>query len=165
MGNWCHNKLLVKGAPEEVSRFKAEVAGVEGQLIDFERLEPPPKHLDDGDVDDWYDWRQEHWGSLGNARFDNPPMVAAVDPGVEPPQGLTSVFSPGEAFYRFLTLWYPPIKLLNKLASRFPSLELTLHWAEVGFENAARVSWKEGKKIEDVELEVSDVLEKSERWF
>ena len=171
MPNWCHNKLTITGSPEEVEELIEFVAGEDKeQLIDFQNISPMPEALEETDADDtsgednWYLWRIRHWGTKANAHFEAPAIVLAYR-SEERPEGLTSVFVPGEALFVFLTAWSPCAEVITTLAKRFCALTLQLVWAEVGHGSAGRVTWQDGRIVEDIGLGIDEALDSTERWF
>lgn len=82
MPNWNSNNLTIKGKVNEVIDFiKENFRTVKNPyessrikydyILDFEVSQPTPtKYIDNGCVDDWYEWRYKHWGCKWSAGFD-----------------------------------------------------------------------------------------------
>lgn len=150
MPNWCENDLYVRGAEDDLARFKETMRGRnshgEETLLNEEAIIPYPEHfrkLDevarqyyeshpddrlnapkDGFNQGGYEWCIQNWGTKWG--FCN---VELVSEGGD------------ELQYTFNTAWSPPTPLIKKLGEIFPTLEFELRYFEglMGFNGILRM--------------------------
>jgi hypothetical protein len=100
--NYCHNRLRIRGATEELQKIVVAVASAESEDPDdrfsFEAILP----VEDED-DDW---------------------------GRESVYCLNVCSNPGEVVYEFESSWDPPLDVIEYLASIWPTLEFEFVYAE-----------------------------------
>lgn len=110
MPNWVSNNLsLHSNNPEMTARIIEEVRGSEKQPLSFQRIMPKPD-----DVEDWYQWQIEHWGTKWDM-YDG----TTVD---------TS--DPLAVHYFFETAWSPPIPIVYKLSALYHDVTVTISYLE-----------------------------------
>jgi len=193
MPNWCLNELTISGDRETIDNLLEFVNGEEqdeDQKIDFNKIIPYPENLKEMDEDfpayddpdresklevykaKWgtdqdaynfggYDWCCENWGTKWNACY-----VSILDDG----RGNSVCFG-------FDTAWSPPIPVVEKLASMYPTLEFELKYEEGGCGFAGDVFYSEGtlchhneydfyqgEQDEDGEYEELEVFESYRRF-
>ncbi len=107
MGNWCMNKLIVRGNEAEVRRFK-EIANGEDTELSLENLYPTPTDIDYGD----FAWREINWGYSDDLEA-----------------GLI------EERKKYLEYWFYtknsyPIKWMGKVSKDFPTLSFKLKYID-----------------------------------
>ena len=77
--NWCANSMIVKGNGKDVKtfikeNFRSNAYGENKDKIiyelDFEQFDPTPLDENGGIINDWYNWRLEHWGCKWSACGD-----------------------------------------------------------------------------------------------
>jgi hypothetical protein len=140
MPNWCHNRMKITGAAEEIARFKQTcINGNQG--VDFNAVIPMPAISTLWNADpmpypptqEWIerevervarwaeatgykhpnDWAWDHWGTKWNARDScvGKDEVNCVE-------------------YFFATAWGPPVPVWEKMGELFPTLEFELSGSE-----------------------------------
>ena len=132
MPNWTSNELIVTGKHDEVARFVDHI----GQVMDFEKIIPPPANMFHGDLGDkerkecaekgiptWRDWQPEHWGTKWNACYCEEVIVSPFDN-----------IPYTEAIYRFKTAWCTPEPVICKIIEDWPELEIDGGYIDEGYE-------------------------------
>ena len=143
MPNWCENNVTISGDEKKVKAFIKFVTSKQSKF-DFNKIYPMPKELE-GTVsgseslksdeqkansrkwkvqfgaDNWYDWKNLHWGTKWELNSDE---IEVEDEGdyVE---------------YRFNTAWSPPLGILEALNRKFhfkkdKDLGIQWHYREDG---------------------------------
>lgn len=117
----------------------------------------------------WYTWRLSAWGTKWDASFSKDGVMFAVGAeGMDPEitqKARGATITPTVAIYKFDTPWSPPSPVIETASDKFPELEFTLQFAEIGNGYAGREKYVAGLLIESEELEVEDVLAPEEMWF
>ena len=108
MPNYCDNGLSIEGPHDTLRKIHALVRGEENPF-DFEKIIPMP-----ADVEDWYDWRCENWGTKWNS------CDANCD------------WSPDCLEYDFETAWSPCEPVIKALAAMFPDAQFKYRYSEPG---------------------------------
>jgi hypothetical protein len=139
MPNWCNNKLTVVGPKKDMKRFKGKAIGFspengeeESDVFNFHSLVPIPPAVLKASYDKvGHKWEINHWGCKWGA-FE----AARMDD------------CKGHLLYTFYTPNSPPVELLHKLGSRWPTLTFMLNFeeTEIGFRGVCKVH---GDSIED----------------
>ena len=82
MPNWCANNMVVQGKGEVVKQFIQENFKTdrnpwckEGEyeykyILDFEQFDPTPTDEDGKIINDWYNWRLQHWGCKWSPSYE-----------------------------------------------------------------------------------------------
>ena len=138
MPNWVKNELIVTGKTEDVARFVEYV----GEVMDFEKIIPPPANMFHGDLGDkerkecaekgiptWRDWQPEHWGTKWNACYCEEVIVSPFDN-----------IPYTEAIYRFKTAWSTPEPVIRKIIEDWPELEIDGGYIDEGYEGCGSFS-------------------------
>ena len=167
MPNRIHNRLVVTGEGEQLSRFvvAAEDAVIDEETgerapLDFERHVPTPAALlarldrparsparsparDDG----WFRWRRENWGTKWNAMWPS----REGDP------------RDGTVTYKFATAWAPPEAWLRRVSEQHPELVFELESIEEFLQGSGGWSWSAGALVDSwpVDPEAADWIELS----
>ena len=108
MPNYCDNSLSIEGPHDTLRKIHDLVRGEENPF-DFEKIIPMP-----ADVEDWYDWRCENWGTKWNS------CDANCD------------WSPDCLEYDFETAWSPCEPVIKALAAMFPDAQFKYRYSEPG---------------------------------
>lgn len=90
------------------------------------------KNLEEYGHTDWYSWCVEKWGTKWNA-YDCSDWT--------------------ENALSFYTAWSPPIPVIEQLSKKFPSLTLTLKYADEGGGFLGIIQFKNGDCIDESELD------------
>lgn len=181
MPNWCENVLTVKGHPHRVIDFieygfdiskngEDTVLGENSYVLNFEKIEPTPKNEIGELMDDWYEWRLEHWGTkwdaivfhqLFDAKFKNDgPSLLVKDKNITLDY-LKEVMNDLDTNYEtsikivFNTAWCYPLKLYEKIISDFEGtdLEFTYEYFEGGCGFGGEATWKEKVCLHEYEVD------------
>jgi hypothetical protein len=105
MPNDCYNYLEapdgdVSLIADYISTQKVEWSSLPDTFLDFQKIIPMPKELENtaspSDEPNWYDWRNEHWGTRSNSYEGQ-----VTDEGIG-----------------FNTAWSPPIPAIVELAKQ-----------------------------------------------
>ena len=143
MPNWCQNEVSIFGDKKEIKKFIKYIKSDKSDF-DFNKIYPMPKELEgtvsgsedlksdeqkanskkwniEFGADNWYDWRNMHWGTKWPANSDD---IEVEDEGdyVE---------------YSFDTAWSPPLGILEELNRKFhfkkdEDLHIQWHYREDG---------------------------------
>ena len=143
MPNWCQNNVTISGDEKKVKAFVKFVSSKQSKF-DFNKIYPMPKELEgtvsgsedlksdeqkanselwkvEFGADNWYDWRNMHWGTKWELNSDD---IEVEDEGdyVE---------------YSFDTAWSPPLGILEELNRKFhfkkdEDLHIQWHYREDG---------------------------------
>mgnify|MGYP002697782643 CR=1 FL=1 len=152
MPNWCQNEITISGDEKKVKEFIKFVSSKKSKF-DFNKIYPMPKELEgtvsgsenlksdeqkansklwkiEYGADNWYDWRNLHWGTKLEL---NPDYVEVefgkhLDPGYVEGDYVT---------YCFDTAWSPPLGILEALNRKFhfkknDDLGIQWHYREDG---------------------------------
>lgn len=115
MPNYVANEVTIKGSRIHVQNLLETIRNTESnKCIDFEKIIPMPKE----EEDNWYDWRCENWGTKWNAC--NEPTLETTD----------NVDGDMIAVIRFETAWATPSKLIEKLSAMFPTVNISVKYAD-----------------------------------
>tara|TARA_R100000742_G_C4270560_1_gene89281 strand:+ start:124 stop:609 length:486 start_codon:yes stop_codon:yes gene_type:complete len=135
MPNWCENEVTISGDKKEVKKFIKFVKSKKS-AFDFNKIYPMPKELE-GTVsgseelksdeqkanskkwliqfgaDNWYDWKNMHWGTKWELNTDE----------------IDFEYDEDYISYHFNTAWCPPEGILKKLHDvfKFNNEENSLH--------------------------------------
>lgn len=125
MPNWCSNEIeIIADSNEELDEVIQFIKGkisfqdtMSGEHLEedvqfcFNNIIPQPK-----DVDDWYTWRVENWGTKWEPRIEffhrhssNPYLSILCD-----------------------TAWNPPYGIYEELSNKFPNVEIIWFYKEPG---------------------------------
>src|ERR1035437_794754 len=154
MPNWCENKLLVRGLPEELQCFAAENKGVvesdaePGENVEcplsFAKIAPIPEgYYEDGR---WHEWCCQHWGT----KWD-------LDEETRVKSNLGELafrFETRWFVYDFLSAWSPPVPWLAAVATKHPKLTFALKYKDEAMDFAGVAFCQDGALVSDEELEV-----------
>tara|TARA_R110000737_G_scaffold2504_1_gene6931 strand:+ start:3625 stop:4053 length:429 start_codon:yes stop_codon:yes gene_type:complete len=138
MPNWTSNTLEVCGKPEAVDKFVAHM----GDLMDFEKVIPPPENMfrdnlssedkercEAAGIPTWRDWQSENWGTKWNACRTKP---------VELENFVSLNFK--QATYRFQTAWDAPRDVIKALWKQWPDLDFEGGYVHEGYEGCGSFS-------------------------
>ena len=154
MANYCNNTLKVVGTKKDIDNFLMENTSVSSSYypnkdgkyeldveLDFEKVIPTPKKENGEDIDNWYEWRLENWGTKWNVSSTFSFSV----------KRLSKEEDKVELFTAFETPWSPPHGIFNKLVDKYKdtTLELTMEYYEGGVGFAGECSATEGEIIEE----------------
>ena len=159
MPNWCCDELKVEGKPELVKQFildnyKYDLNPYDKNsqaeyVLDFEVFDPTPlKDKIKGTViDNWYEWRIEHWGCKWSPSFEQSTSLTFNRKDGECEEIYSSQFT-GELVYNikpeefnnitlnsnFFTPWGPPGGIFEQWEKRYRKLglEIQLKFYEPG---------------------------------
>ena len=156
MPNWCMNKLEVTGPVPSLVRFRAKakstiVSDGKPKRVKFSlgAFLPMPKELEGTrspspkpnptlvrkyGADNWYDWRQNHYGT----KWD-------VDA-----QELLR-FEKEKLGYTFDSAWSPPAEGIRRISELYPDLTFTLEYDEPSMDFAGTAVFRGGEVIEDTQ--------------
>ena len=139
MPNWCQNEVSIFGDEKEIKKFIKYIKSDESDF-DFNKIYPMPKELENTTsgsedmqsdeqkanskewkiefgADNWYDWRNMHWGTKWNL---DPESINLDDS------------DPEHIVIEFLTAWSPPEGILSRLNEVFKFNKgedaLTIQW-------------------------------------
>lgn len=153
MPNWCHNKMVVMGPPEQVQAFVAKASTPETALTFEAHVPMPPEEELEAYRSDfaggWYIWSITNWGTKWDAKVFGRPEWEMVDTG---------------AALDFETAWSPPLPWLVECSRQEPALSFVLSWAEPGSGQAGEYRARRGS-VTVRDRTVEDVLGPEERWF
>lgn len=152
MPNYCENTFKIKGSICEIDRFLEEnVTASVGMLLektkytidlslDFNKILPTPSDDELGEVDGWYDWRIENWGTKWNVCDTFCFSINKIDDDLAE---LTTVFN---------TAWTPPTKIYDHLFEKYKdtSLEFYVDYYEGGCAFAGELKVKNNEVIENI---------------
>lgn len=147
MPNWCSNKLTIKADSDVLDEIEKVLTPPKepDQIVDaphiwFSGLLPVPDDLPEKlplklggrtfpgqDVEGWYSWRCEHWGTKWEPSYS---MVGDCDE-----DSLVILFD---------TAWSPPTPFFQALADKFPTADITLLFYEGGCDFSGVCHWHNG---------------------
>ena len=123
MPNYCDNSLSIEGPHDTLRKIHDLVRGEENPF-DFEKIIPMP-----ADVEDWYDWRCENWGTKWNSSG-----ALIVDDNT----------------YEFDTAWSTPYEVLVELSKQFPNSTISVDYADEDIgSNCGSYVLKNGELLEE----------------
>ena len=134
MPNYCHNKLIVQGDPEEMKLFKDFIGKNITDDFAMRYLNPIPKDIIN-DPDASTKWCQENWGCKGDLR-DVVVLLNNLD----------------ELIIHYLTPWLPNNRFIWYLSSIFSKLIFQLIYFEGVFEYAGILIMYKDEWWDDVPL-------------
>ena len=126
MPNWCQNEVSIFGDKKEINKFIKYIKSDKSDF-DFNKIYPMPKELEgtvsgsedlksdeqkansekwniEFGADNWYDWRNMHWGT----KWELDPESINLDNS-----------DPEHIIIEFLTAWSPPEGILSRLNEVF----------------------------------------------
>ena len=109
MPNWCSNDMTITGEEAQLAQL-AELLKADIETM-MERLVPKPEGLTDGE---WYSWCLNNWGT----KWDMCEVVAG--------------FEPDMIELNYETAWAPNVAFWETISARFPELDMTHYYREVG---------------------------------
>ena len=133
-GDTKERKKSVKDFLKKVTTLEKYPDGTKRQILDFNKIVPPPKNMFRGNLSEedrircekkgipnWYDWCNENWHTKWNS--------CSCDIEVD------------EEYYELITItfntaWSPPIPVINKLKQMFPDLYISGNYVGEGNEFA-----------------------------
>jgi hypothetical protein len=158
MPNWCFNELSVRGRRDDVREFLSMLDNMKDDSGFFQAIYPMPEELRgiasptrivseeehqqylDGKIktfggipitarmqqelrrrfgaDNWYDWAVNNWGTKWDVHKNE---LYRTD--WKNGSGVTLTFA---------TAWGPPLKVIEKLSSKFPKLRFSINFNEPG---------------------------------
>lgn len=148
MPNWCENTLAIMGSKEDINHLK-EFVKDDQSILTFESILPCPvelRHttapnrneqkagylLKKYGASDWYNWCVNNWDTKWDA------CEVALDETDYQEEGVYLE-------YRFETAWSPPIKVIDELAKKYPTLKLHLSFDESGMGFSGWRFYKDGQ--------------------
>ena len=156
MPNWCINKLVIQGDPEDMEQLVRIVEG-DSTAFSLSSVMKMPQELKDqsspirDDVmakeniekygaKDWYDWATKNWGT----KWDVDARIVS---------DITSPMLPGlrTVTYEFDSAWAPPLNVYDVLAARFPNTNIYACWDESGCDFAGYRMYRQGELLKQVE--------------
>lgn len=150
MPNYCDNSFKVKGKIGDVSEFILQCIGADivtspysdeayiENFLDFQKIKPMPK-----DIEDWYSWRLNNWGTKWEVCETHSFNVNKIDKEhIE-----VSTF--------FSTAWCPPDKIYDTLLEEYKdtSLEFEIEYYEGGCAFAGHMKFSKGEVLEEEYVE------------
>lgn len=165
MPNWCSNKVLIQGDPDEVEKLLMFVEEG-GNPFSFNKIIVMPPELKDQSspakddiaventrlygAKDWYEWANKYWGTKWNSS----------DTRINYDQ--TTPMMPGHRTVRieFETAWAPPTPVYETLAKKFPNTNIYVTYDEPGVGFSGWKMYKGGDLYREDDYDVSiDTLE------
>ena len=161
MPNWAYNNIRFEGNPRTLQRL-FKLLKSEEYLFDFNKIIPCPEKLKSDDwqsdkeiarqnveqygYEGWYDWNVAKWGTKwqpSDTRFEN---------GIK-----------GRLVYCFDTAYEPPTPVIEEIARRFPSLEITheVH-EEAGLYPSFIRTYRAGGGVFEVEIDNINLISEDE---
>src|SRR3954453_1446083 len=130
MPNRVDNRLEIIGDIERVQEVAEAIKGEPDEdgkpsKIDFNKIIEMPKEL--SIKDDWFEWRQENWGTIRNAHWSE---------------------SDAENVIHFRTAWNPAIPVMIKLSSSFVNISVNFYYCDISGGREGRLLIKNGEVIE-----------------
>jgi hypothetical protein len=152
MPNYCNNTLTIRGNQKQLYNFFLKNENIEHkQQLDLSKSVPRPKDCYMGDLgpeeiykygrNNWYDTQIKIWGTKWNCT------------------DVTMTRDKNTLTYTFLTAWSPPKKWLITTAEIFDELIFELKYEEPGNDYYGTLSIEYGGITEDIEGELSGVME------
>ena len=152
MPNYCSNTLIIKGDQKQLLNFFCKNEDIEHkQELDFSKSVPRPKDCFMGDLgteeraehgsNNWYDVQIKIWGTKWNC------------------SDVTMTRDENTLTYTFLTAWSPPKEWLITTAEIFDELIFELKYEEPGCDYYGTLCIEYGGITEDIEGELSEVME------
>lgn len=135
MPNYCYNSLSIEGTNETLAKIRDLMNG-EDNVFDFQKIIPMP-----ADVEDWYAWRCENWGTKWNS-------CDAYSDGVTDCLG-----------YCFDTAWGPCKPIIKALATMFPDTKIFYSYSEAGMCFCGKQEFENGRMTYSAEGDYG------EYWF
>lgn len=160
MPNWCHNKLVVEGDPEAVSRWVERGASIESpgedQPFYLEAFYPTPV---DAESQATYtsSWHTVHWGTKWDVSFSKPLVGSKSEVGFFLEERM--------ALYRFDTAWAPPLAWLEHVCREWRELSFSLQYGEPGMDFGGKVLFAKGELKEFCEGDALGFLQEGDMWF
>ena len=167
MPNWVNNDIIIKGHPRTIQRLVKALQSKDdnGEVnhFDFNKVIPCPEELNKNDwqsdkavaaankekygYEGWYDWNVANWGTKWNSCNSR-----------------TTNLGNGQFYFGFETAWSPlDEKFLSRLTKRFPSLTFIYEFhEEAEMYPSERQTWKDGEKIDSIEIENTNTTDEDE---
>ncbi len=125
MPNWCSNDITITGEEAQLAQL-AELLKADTETV-MERLIPTPPELlaEDAGVA-WYQWRADNWGT----KWDMSEVIAS--------------FEPDMIELNYETAWAPNLAFWETISARFPALDMTHYYREVGMGFTGVATYQEG---------------------
>lgn len=135
MPNWIINKLSFEGSSVDGLDLLQSIASEE-ESIDFNKIVPRP-----ADLEDWYSWCIEMWGTKWNAKD-------------------SYTTSSGEVVFE--TAWSTPFQVIFELSRQYPQVTLIVKFADesIGY-NCGEYHLKNGEVVYQIEY---NEVEACELW-
>lgn len=113
MPNWCACTLTLTGSNDALQQFKSSMEKINehGKYVPFSLNQTLPRPASHPDL---IEWSVENWGTKWDV--DNPEVIT----------------TPSSIQIFFNTAWSPPIEWLQNVISKFPGLNATLAFCEIG---------------------------------
>lgn len=137
MPNNCCNVLIVTSPNniiEQIRNFYVDNFKDKSLHLSFEKNVPIPEDK----KEDWYNWNCQNWGTKWDA-YD-----IDIDDNDD------------NFTYYFNTAWSPPLAWLEKIAAKYPNLELNLEYNEPGCDFGGVINYKNGEVIQDESYNLSE---------
>jgi hypothetical protein len=137
MPNHCCNVLIVTSPNniiEQIRNFYVDNFKDKSLHLSFEKNVPIPEDK----KEDWYNWNCQNWGTKWDA-YD-----IDIDDNDD------------NFTYYFNTAWSPPLAWLEKIAAKYPNLELNLEYNEPGCDFGGVINYKNGEVIQDESYNLSE---------
>lgn len=91
------------------------------------------KNIEKYGVKDWYDWRRYNWGT----KWD------VCEPTIE--------VGDNEIRLTFDTAWYTPLQVFNAIARKFPTLTISVDYANEDLVNCGTIIYEDGEMYGETE--------------
>ena len=147
MPNWVDNNVVIMGPREDLYHL-LEVANSlaadenTSTLFSLEKLRPMPVELvgtnAPADNPNWYNWCMMNWGTKWDIE------VTSIDKTQD-----------NSVSFGFLSAWSPPLEAFQYASKQFPSLEISIRYAEPGMGFAGSAYYAGGKLKHSEEYEMT----------
>ena len=154
MPNWVTNKVVIIGKAERITEIVALLKGENDSNFDFTKILPMPAELEGTRSpsekpnpfliakyghDNWYEWSWANWGTKWNASAEAEPHLNTKGTRLT---------------YFFATAGSTPAPVLEKLAEKFPDVQIKVWYADE--DRGQNVGWYTFKNgVLDAEAELS----------
>ena len=135
MPNWCDNYISIEASEETIEKI-AEFVRSEESSFDFAKIIPIPEHIYRGNLDqeeenpggkdNWYDWRNEHWGTT---------------------RCIADVQEARPDSYYLETAWTPCEPVITELARLFPEAKIVYQYEEESDMYCGKNVYQNGKLV------------------
>jgi hypothetical protein len=152
MPNWVTNKVVIIGTAERITEIVALLKGEDDSNFDFNKVIPMPGEIKNTTSpcpknvfliakygsDNWYDWAHKNWGTKWNPSAQGEPHINTKGT---------------RATYFFATAWSTPAPVIEKLAEKFPDVQIKVWYAdEDRGQNVGWYTFKNGELDGEAEL-------------